>query len=165
MNILRCLKPFSNSLNCVERKITISQAMSMETIDISLMNTPIYLSLMDEIMALPERKQAKWRGFVQDTNGVKHRLHFINGELVFKHHSKWITLKPQGLDELFHDLEYNDPIIEEQHRRLNKAYEHGGIVAEQEEHNRMVDEAATGNHRSKPHKIKVPTKSGEPVRG
>ena len=60
----------------------------------SLIPDDTYFDSMREIYALPVRKQAKWRGFLQDTNGVKHRVHFVNDELVFKHKSTWITVKP-----------------------------------------------------------------------
>ena len=137
----------------------------METIDVSLIPEPIFFGFMGEVEALPLRKRAKWRAFIQDTNGVKHRVHFVNGELVFKNQSKWIALKPLGDQHLNDIVGYDDPRTEEHHRRLNRAYERGGIVEVQEEHDRLVNEAATGNHRSKPHKVKVPTRPGEPVRG
>ena len=138
--------------------------MSLETMDVSLVPAEVFVSFMDEIWALPLKKRAKWRGFLVDTNGVKHRVHFINNELVFKYHSKWMPVHPYPAAQ-HRDLEFDDAKSREQHRRMLQAYERGGYVAMEDEHNRMVDEAATGNHQSKPHRVKVPTAAGEPVRG
>ena len=138
--------------------------MSQTTLDIFPIPDDQYFDFMCEIYALPVRKQAKWRGFLQDTNGVKHRVHFVNDELVFKHKSTWITAKPTSDEYLNRIVDYENPNGKDQHQRMARAYKSGGIVAAQQEHDRMVEEAATGNHRSKLHKIRVPTKAGEPVR-
>ena len=138
--------------------------MSLETIDVSLVPAEVFVSFMDEIWALPLKKRAKWRGLLGDTNGVKHRVHFINNELVYKHHSKWTSVHPYPAAQR-HELEFDDAKSREQYRRMLQAYERGGRVAMEDEHDRMVDEAATGNHRIKSHKFKVPTAAGQPVRG
>ena len=121
-------------------------------------------SFRQEIQALPLRKRAKWRGCVQDTDGVNHRVYFINGEFVFKDRSEWIALEPDGMKRYWDIPNYQNPRLEGQYRRIDRAYEIGGPVAVQQEHDRLVAENATGNHSSKPHKIRVPTKAGEPVR-
>ena len=137
--------------------------MSLETMDVSLVPAEVFVRFMDEIWALPLKKRAKWRGLLGDQNGVKHRVHFINNELVYKHHSTWTPVYPYP-EAQCHNLTFDDAKSREQRRRMLQAYERGGNVAMCEEHNRMVDEAATGNHRSKTHKLKVPTAAGEPAR-
>ena len=112
----------------------------------------------------PLKKRAKWRGLLGDTDGVKHWVHFINNELVYKHHSKWTPVHPCPEDQC-HDITFDDAKSREQYRRMLQAYERGGHVAMEDEHDRMVDEAATGNHGCKTRKFKVPTAAGEPVRG
>ena len=138
--------------------------MSVITLDVAFIPDPIFYGFMDEVEALPLRKRAKWHGFVRDTNGMKRKVHFIDRQLVVKDQSKWLTLMPSGDEHLASEVEFESAGLEEQHRRLRRAYERGGHVAEKQEHDRLVDEAATGNHRSKPHKISIPTRPGEPVR-
>ena len=137
----------------------------MEVIDVAFISEPSYLSLMDSVTALPLKKRAKWHGFVRDTNGVRNKVHFINGQLRVKEHSIWVTLEPLGSEFRADSVEYATQNLRGQHERMTAAYKHGGHAAVRQEHNRMVDEAATGNHRSKPHKVSIPTGPGEPVRG
>jgi hypothetical protein len=151
---------FSNSRN----HFAFHPTMSQTTLNVSLIPDDTFFDFMCEINALPVRKQAKWHGFLRDTNGMKRKVHFIDRQLVIKDQSTWITLKPSGDEHLASEVEFASASVEEQHRRLRRAYERGGLVAEKQEHDRLVDEAATGNHRSKPHKIRVPTRPGEPVR-
>ena len=68
--------------------------MSQTTLEVCLVPDHTFFGFTREIYALPVRKQAKWRGLLGDTDGVKHRVHFVNDELVTKHQSTWITLKP-----------------------------------------------------------------------
>ena len=137
--------------------------MSLETQDVSIIPAEVFIGFLEEIWALPLRKRAKWRASVVDTNGVKRRVHFINNELVITYNSKWMPVHPCPNDQC-HDLTFENAKSREQYRRLLQAYKRG-VSGFTEEHDRMMDEAATGNHRSKPHKFKVPTAAGEPVRG
>jgi hypothetical protein len=137
--------------------------MSQESLDVSFLPDAEFYCCRQEVDALPLRKQVKWRGKVQDNNGVFHRVQLLKGDLVFKDGSKWVTLKPLS-DARLNIVDFVDPAAEEKFRRWNRAHERGGAHAALEEHDRLIDEAATGNHRSKPHKIRVPTKAGEPVR-
>jgi hypothetical protein len=130
---------------------------------VSLLPDQHYSRLMAEIEALPLRKRAKWHGLLTSSDGVKHKIYYVNGELVFKKCSEWITVKPQSEQHL-QDVEYVNPAIEAEHERLNAAYQRGGHEAEVAEFERLAREAATGNHRSKPSKIRVPTRAGEPAR-
>ena len=138
--------------------------MSSEPIDVSLVPADVFVSFMDEIWALPLRKRSRWRGFLVDTDGVKRRVHFNGDELVLKYNSRWMPVYPCP-EAQCRDLTFDNAKAREQHRRLLQAYERGGQGAFQQEHDRMIDESATGNHQSKPHKFKVPTAAGEPVRG
>ena len=137
--------------------------MSQEPLDVALLPDRQFFQLMGEVEALPLRKRAKWHGFLRDTNGVKHRVHFINRQLVIKFQSSCVTVRPTS-DQHLNDVGFDSPTVEEKNERLNTAYQRGGQDELLAEHNRMVHEAATGNHRSKSHKMRVPTKAGEPVR-
>jgi hypothetical protein len=132
-------------------------------LDVSFVPDAEFYEYKQEVEALPLKKQLKWHRKVQDNNGVFHRLHFLKGELVYKDGSEWITLKPLA-DARLNIVDFADAAAEENFRRWNCAHERGGALACREEHNRMIDEAATGNHSSKPYKVRVPTKAGEPVR-
>jgi hypothetical protein len=147
------------------RKKCIMVDLSTVTIDVSFIPDSHFFALMEVVEALPLKKRAKWRGFVQDANGVNHKVHFIDRQLVFKYHSKWITLKPNGDEHLADAIQHTDQRTKDQYERIAAAYERGGLAAATQEHDRLVHEAATGNHRSKPHKVKVPTRPGNPVRG
>jgi hypothetical protein len=130
---------------------------------VSIVPDQHYYRLMAEIEALPLQKRAKWHGMLTSSDGVKHKTYYVDGELVFKNCSEWITVKPQSEQHL-QDVKYMKPALEAAHERLNVAYQRGGHEAEVEEFKRLAHEAATGNHRSKPSKIRVPTGAGEPVR-
>ena len=149
--------PFvSSSRDCI--------TMSQKSIDVSFVPDADFYDCKKEVEALPLQKHMKWHRKVQDYNGVFHRVHFLKGELVFKDASQWATLKPLG-DARLHDVDFVDPADEEKFQRWNEAHESGGALAAREEHTRLVEESATGNHHSKPHKIRVHTRPGEPVRG
>ena len=123
-----------------------------------------FFKLMDEVEALPLRKRSKWHGSLKDLTGAKRKVYYVApGQLVMKHGSKWIQLKPT-CKELEQHINFYSPEDEAKHSRWIRAYERGGWVEAEREHERMVAENATGDHRSKPHKIRVPTKAGEPVR-
>ena len=102
--------------------------MSLKPMDVSLIPAETFVSFMDEIWALPLKKRAKWRRLLGDTNGVKHRVHFINNELVYKHHSIWMPGHPYPAAQR-HDLKFDDANSREQYRRMLEAYERGGNVA------------------------------------
>ena len=147
--------PFvSSSRDCI--------TMSQKSIDVSFVPDADFYDCKKEVEALPLRKQMKWHRKVQDHNGVFHRVHFLQGELVYKDGSKWTTLKPLA-DAHLNVVDFADPAAEEKFQRWNTAHERAPLAC-LEEHNRLIDEAATGNHSSKPHQIRVPTKAGEPVR-
>jgi hypothetical protein len=137
--------------------------MSQERVLVMFIPDCDFNDFMLEVDALPLRKRTKWHGLLQDTNGVTHRVRFINGALVFKHCSRWITLKPLT-DQYLHNITFSNPVVEAHLERMNSAYQRGGEEAEAAEFDNITREEATGNHRSKPRKIKVPTKAGEPVR-
>jgi hypothetical protein len=138
--------------------------MSMEILHVSLIPAPQYFALMEAVEALPLKKRTRWHGFVKDAQGVKHKVYFNSKDLIFKHCSIWVTLKPSGSEILADFIEYDSLVVKDQTERLSAAYKRGGHDAAIQEHSHMVDEAATGNHRSKFQKIRVPTKPGEPVR-
>jgi hypothetical protein len=124
-----------------------------------------FFKLMDEVEALPLRKRAKWSGSVKDNRGAKRKVYYITpGKLIMRSGSEWYQLKPT--DEALHkDLVFDSPKDEEEHRRWIRAYERGGWAESEREHDRIVADNATGNHRSRPHKIRIPTKPGDAVRG
>ena len=132
--------------------------------DVSPIPDPVLHDFRAEVEALPARKRAKWRGLVRDTSGVAHRVHFINGEFGFKYQSTWTKLVALTDLRLANILEA-DPVAKTNIIRTLLAQESGGFEAAEEELGRIIDETATGNHHSKPHKIKIPTGPGEPVRG
>ena len=136
----------------------------MSMVEVSLIPDTTFHEFRQEIWALPLRKRAKWRGIVQDTSGVAHRVQFVNGELVFKNHSIWVKLVPMTEVQWADCVEYT-PGAERKIIRALRAQESGGLKAVEEELSHIVNETATGNHRSKPHRVKVPTGPGEPVRG
>jgi len=122
------------------------------------------LSVLEEVKALPPKSRAKWHKYVKTIEGVKRRLRFIDGQLVFKDKGRWLALTGREDERVWETLEFADIDDEEEFNRLDIAYERGGFVEEVVEHAQMVAEHATGNHTSKPHKVRVPTKAGEPVR-
>ena len=131
---------------------------------VTLIPPIVFFKLMDEVEALPLRKRSKWHGSVKDVTGAKRNVYYVApGKLVMKDGSEWIQLKPD-CKELEQDIIFDSPEVEAQHSRATRAYERGGWIEVGREHERMVAENATGNHHSKPHKIRVPTKAGEPVR-
>ena len=132
--------------------------------DVSPIPDPVLHEFRVEVEALPARKQSKWRGIVQDTNGVAHRVHFVSGEFVFKHHSQWVKLVALTDMRLGHSLEFTPGTVTQAVRAL-RAQANGGFKAAEDELRLIINETATGNHRSKPHKIRVPTGAGDPVRG
>ena len=132
--------------------------------DVALIPPIQFFGLMDEVEALPMRKRSKWHGSIKDVCGVKRNVYYVApGQLLMKLGSEWIQLKPVD-KALERHVVFDRPETEEMHSRWIRAYEHGGWIEAEREHERMVAENATGNHRSKPHKIRVPTRSGEPVR-
>ena len=133
-------------------------------IDVSFIPDDLFDLVMNQVMALPPGKRAKWHGSVMGSQGTLHRVRFVNGTIGYTWLSKWITIAPLSESQKANILPADDPKREEACRRVFDAFETGGSAAVSQEHVRLVDEAATGNHRSKPHKIKVPTKAGEPVR-
>ena len=132
--------------------------------DISPIPDPVLHEFRAEVEALPVRKQSKWRGLVQDTNGVSHRVHFSGGDFMIKHHSEWVKLVALTDLRLGKKL-FDTPGTISQVVRALQAKASGGFKAAEEELRLMINESATGNHRSKPHKIKVLAAPGEPVRG
>jgi hypothetical protein len=133
--------------------------------DIVALIPPIqFFSLMDEVEALPMRKRSKWHGFIKDVSGVKRKVFYeAPGQLLLKSGSEWIQLQPTD-KALEKHIVFDSQKCADAHSRWIRAYERGGWAETEREHDRMVAENATGNHRSKSHKIRVPTKAGEPVR-
>ena len=41
----------------------------------------VYKKLMSEVMALPEKKQGKWKSFLQDKRGTRTRVRYSDGKL------------------------------------------------------------------------------------
>jgi hypothetical protein len=140
------------------------EAMSQEPIQIAFIPDPQFFSMTNEIEALSLRKRSKWRKVLQDSKGVSRRVQFSNGKLLHKDHSKTIMLAPLSERSRLNIIGDADPRNQEGYRRMDIAFERGGWEAVSIEHIRIIDEAATGNHRSKPHKVRVPIKAGEPVR-
>ena len=142
--------------------------MSLKEVDVSPMSDSDFHNLRQEICNIPPRKLAKWRTTIQDVNGVVHRVHFVNGNFVFKDKSKWIMVVPMSEVQMrndFGDVDFDEPKAAEFYRRATKAFDHGGSKAVTQEVEQMMNEERTGNHRSKTHKVKVHTAAGEPVRG
>jgi len=92
--------------------------MSLEPMHVSLVPEQVFFSFMGEIHALPRRKRSQWSGLIQDTNGIIHRVHYINGALVYNKQSKWITLRPDADYFLAEIVGYDSQEAEEYYRRL-----------------------------------------------
>jgi glucose-6-phosphate 1-dehydrogenase len=136
-----------------------------EILHVSFIPESNFFALMNEVEALPPRKRSKWHKVIQDASGVKHKMYFIDRQLTFKHNSIWIVVKPQGEMDLADTIEYANQSVQRQNERIFAAQQHGGFAAAFQEHERLVEEAATGNHHTKPRKVKIPTAPGQPVRG
>ena len=142
--------------------------MSLETVEVSPIPDRDFHSFRQEVLALPPRKQAKWRSRIQDTNGVVRRVQFVGGNFVYKNKSQWVMVVPMTEVQMrndFGDVYFEEPRSADHYRRANNAFARGGAPEQLQEMNRIINEAATGNHRSKTHRVKVPTAAGEPVRG
>jgi hypothetical protein len=155
---------YCSRLSRSSNRFTSNPTMSKEPTQISLIPDAHFYNLRAEVEALPPRKGVKWHSLIRDTNGVLSRVYFANGKLIYTKYSKLITLRPFSDRQRINCVKHCDPRYPEQERRVFRAFENGGLEAAEEEHELLVDEAATGGHRSKSHKIRVPTKAGEPVR-
>ena len=132
--------------------------------DVALIPPIQFFKLMDDVEALPMRKRTKWHGSIKDVCGVKRNVYYVApGQLLMKLGSEWIQLKPVD-KALERHVVFDRPETEVQHSRWIRAYERGGLDEADREHGRLVAENATGNHRSKPHKIRVHSRPGEPAR-
>ena len=143
--------------------------MSLKGIDVSPVADVDFQRHSQEVLALPPRKQAKWRSRTTDSNGVAHRVQYLDGRFVYKHCSTWVMLVPLSFLQKVEEngqLTFDDAKAADGWGRVTNAINSGdkdaafNTVCEQ-----MINEAATGNHRSKTRKFKVPTAAGEPVRG
>ena len=144
--------------------------MSLKGTDVSPVNDEDFQRNLAEVLALPPRKQAKWRSRTTDVNGVVHRVQYLDGRFVYKHCSTWVTLVPLSFllqkDMQGDQLTFDDAKAADGWGRVTNAINGGDkdavfhTVCEQ-----LTEESATGNHRSKTRKFKVPTAAGEPVRG
>jgi hypothetical protein len=143
--------------------------MSLKGIDVSPVADADFQRHSQEVLALPQRKQAKRRSRATDSYGVVHRTQYLNGHFVYKHCSTWVTLAPLSFLQKAEEngqLTFDDAKAAEGWGRVTNAINGGDqdavfhTVCEQ-----LTEESATGNHRSKTRKFKVPTAAGEPVRG
>ena len=144
--------------------------MSMEGIDVSPVADADFQRQLQQVLALPPRKQAKWRSRTTDVNGVVHRVQYLDGRFVYKNCDTWVMIVPLSWllkkDMEGDQLTFDDAKAANGWGRVLNAINGGdtdtvfATVCEQ-----LTDESATGNHRSKTRKFKVPTAAGEPVRG
>ena len=122
-----------------------------------------------EVLALPPRKQAKWRSRTTDADGVVHRVQYLDGNFVYKQCSTWVRLVPLSFLQKAEEngqLLFDDAKAADGWGRVTNAINNGDKdVALHTVCDQMINEAATGNHRSKTRKIKVPTAAGESARG
>jgi hypothetical protein len=126
--------------------------------------------IMNEIRALPSRKQEKWHPTMVDTRGVRHRLRFKDNMLQMKTHSDgrvdtsdlWIQVTSLEQARIDCVIARSTQAIYE--RAMDAKYR-AGTGAMFEEIQNVVQEAHTGNHKSNPKPVRIPTKAGEPVRG
>jgi len=143
--------------------------MSLKGIDVSPVADVDFQRHSQEVLALPPRKQAKWRSHTTDSNGVARRVQYLDGRFVYKHCSTWVILVPLSFLQKAEEkgqLTFDDAKAADGWGRVTNAINGGDKdAAFQTVCQQMIDEAATGNHRSKTHKFKVPTAAGEPVRG
>ena len=142
--------------------------MSLETVEVSPIPDWDFHGFRQEVLALPPSKQAKWHSRIQDTNGVVRRVQFVGGNFVYKNQSQWVMVLPMTEVQMrtdFGDIYFEEPRSADHYRRATNAFDRGGVEEAEQEMNRIVNEAATGNHQSKTHRVKVPTAAGEPVRG
>jgi hypothetical protein len=129
----------------------------------SFLPPPKFFELLHEVEALPMRKRSKWSGSVKDVTGAKRKVYYrAPGQMFIKMHDDWVELQPADGNTTY--LNFASREAEDDHTRWMNAFNRGGWNEASREHGRMVAENATGNHTSKPHKVRVPTKAGEPVR-
>ena len=142
--------------------------MSLKVVEVSPVADVDFQRHSQEVLALPPRKQAKWRSRTTDANGVVHKVQYLDGHFVYKQCSTWVRLVPvsflQKVEENGH-LSFDDVKAADGWGRVTNAINSGERDAVNKVCDQMINEAATGNHRSKTHKFRVPTAAGEPVRG
>ena len=143
--------------------------MSLNDIEVSPVADLDFQRHSQQVLALPPQKQAKWRCRTTDANGVVHRAQYLNGNFVYKHCSKWVRLMPLSFLQKAEEngqLLFDDAKAADGWGRVTNAINSGDKdVALHTVCDQMINEAATGNHRSKTCKIKVPTAAGESARG
>ena len=134
----------------------VEQSLKMNSVENVTLIPPIgFFRLMDEVEALPTQKRSKWRGSIKDVDGVRRNVYYTApGQLLLKRGSELIQLQPVD-QEMGKYLEFDIPEAEEIYNRWIRAYERGGWVEAELEHNRMVNE----NARRKLHKSR-----GEPTK-
>ena len=146
------------------------QAMSLKGTDVSPVNDEDFQRNLAEVLALPPRKQAKWRSRTTDVEGVIHKVQYLDGRFVYKHCDTWITIVPLSFllekDMEGDQVRFDNAKAANGWGRVTNAINGGDQDAVfSEVCTQLAEEAMTGNHRSKTHKIKIPTNAGEPVRG
>ena len=134
-----------------------------------------------EIAALPERKRKNWKGYMKDDfaakslvlydakgidvpgYGVVHFKQRMNEQkqAMYDSDQTWRPVLPQGWQQNIPD---DLPILSV--RTGDDAVMDTMTCDEQRAHMQARREAnATGNHESRNHSVRVPTRAGEPVRG
>ena len=134
-----------------------------------------------EIASLPTRKRKKWKGWAKDPFGAK-AVVFYDAEGVEVpgygrvHFVKRMSQQEQAMYNMEQKTRPELPIGWQHHlpdtmNALSVRTGTGAVMdsmspGEQSAHMGAIREAnATGNHESRNHPVRVPTKAGEPVRG
>ena len=118
-----------------------------------------YDEFMQRVMALPERKRSKWHDTICDKNGVRTRIQYKNGQLMnwsLKSHS-WGVVNPARYiaahkAEMVNVSEIGRVLVEEDHDAFLRA-----ICS-------AIHYNQTGNHKSRPHHVKVASRADGTLR-
>ena len=146
------------------------QAMSLKGTDVSPVNDEDFQRNLAEVLALPPRKQAKWRSRTTDVDGVVHKVQYLDGRFVYKHCDAWIMIVPLSFllekDMEGDQVRFDDAKAADGWGRVTDAVNSGDQDAVfKTVCTQLAEDSMTGNHRSKTHKVKIPTAAGQPVRG
>ena len=144
--------------------------MSLKGTDVSPVNDVDFQRHLAEVLALPPRKQAKWRSHTTDVQGVIHKVQYLDGHFVYKQCDTWIKIVPLSF-LLEKDMEGDQVRFDNAKAAYGWDRVTNAVNGRDQDAvfktvcTQLAEESMTGNHRSKTHKIKIPTAAGEPVRG
>ena len=142
-----------------------------------------YEMMLTEVQKLKPQKRKNWKGSLQNTGGVKTRVRYVeagiqvpgydfvshfenklSGQMQSKYgtEQEWRVVLPSGLPRV--DADNADEIL---HFRNSRDVRRDSMSSWEQSLD-MASETLgnlTGNHEPRNHRISIPTRAGEPVRG